>query len=699
VRACPTRILLGVAALLAACTGQPPTVPADDIEAVEAATDQVQADPSPAPSQEPPPPSDGPTPAPAPPPVRPPGTRWCDPIEGSTLPMVLLPPGTFEMGCSDDGADCLENEWPRHQVTRTVPICIGWTEVTRAQWRARLSDDPSVHPDSGMDRPVENMLFHEALAFANAESEAADLRPCYRLTGCEAAPGAGMRCSGVSVRSSTGSVLDCEGFRLPTEAEWEHAAGGGADTVFAGSDSLAEVAWTLDDGTGRPPPVGQKAPNPLGLYDMTGSVWEWTWDCWQYRYPPGPRTDPEGPDCEGGYPHGPRSDSECPDCRGERSSRGGGWTDDASVQRITARSGDPLWHGDDNLGIRLVRSVPTRTTAAKAPAMPTFVASPGPLARGCPDPYDPACVAGYLRLADLLRPGVGDWAALEKETVESLLASERDPPDAASSSGSSPPSPAEFASGLVRRLALDTLLGGGEVQVDLSEHPVPAGAPWRHLELTLQHPRLGAVDAAVRLPAEGDRVPLVLVLPGHLASESFVDDAWTGLGGERLVAGGLGLVMAQPRGADAEDVEGKAAVRLLSAGHSLVAVHAAEAWLIAGAIDHLRDGGRLPAGRTGLLGHSSGAFSGNVLCHLAAGVSDPPIAACVTDAEGAYFKLLHPPDGLWVLDETDPRLRGLADQLARPPAGFPWLSPRPSYGLDDDGDVERVLAFFRSRLR
>jgi formylglycine-generating enzyme required for sulfatase activity len=265
--------------------------------------------------------------------------RWCDPIEGSTIPMIVLPPGEFEMGCPE-GADCLKNEGPVHHVTRTVEACIGWTEITNEQWDDRLPDNPSIHFACGPDCPVEGPLFAEVIAFANAESEAAGLEPCYLLIGCDSAPGSGtMMCERVEVTSESESVLDCEGFRLPTEAEWEHAAGAGGGTLYAGSNDLDEVAWHLGNSNFGPNPVAGLEPNLLGLHDMSGNVWEWTWDCWQYRYDEGPAVDPTGQVCQG-----------------ERSSRGGGWTDIADSHRVTGRSGDPLWHGDDNLGLRLARS-------------------------------------------------------------------------------------------------------------------------------------------------------------------------------------------------------------------------------------------------------------------------------------------------------------------------------------------------------
>jgi hypothetical protein len=327
-----------------------------------------------------------------------------------------------------------------------------------------------------------------------------------------------------------------------------------------------------------------------------------------------------------------------------------------------------------------------------------------------------ACVDDYRELAGLLRPEVQDWDVRDASTLAALRAWSEGGPSAAPEAPWATEwldvpdeiTPAGLAAELRRRLGLDALLEGGEVIVTL--HEVEGGVArssgeerrFRHLELALRHPRLGDFDAAVRLPSTDGPVPLVLVLPGHISGDGFVDETWSGLAGERMVAEGFGLVIARPRGADAEVVETAAALRLVAAGHSLVGVHTAEAWLLASAVEHLRTEGHLPPGKTGLFGHSSGALVGNALCHIAAAVERPPIAACVNDLYGDYFKLLCSGERCWVLNETDPRLRGMRRPLSAP-SSLPTLSPRPLYGLiaedGSDREVERVLAFFGARLR
>jgi len=345
-----------------------------------------------------------------------------------------------------------------------------------------------------------------------------------------------------------------------------------------------------------------------------------------------------------------------------------------------------------------------------------FVKRQGAVERSCPDPYSAECVQGYRSLAQLLRPEVSDWEVRDAETLRALR-SRLEGGGAHESSTfftsdwldvAEGIAPDELRTQLKRRLNLEGLLAGNEVAVALLEREggVAQGAgtecQYRQLELHLSHPRLGDFDAVIRLPRAEGVTPLLLVLPGHLSGDNFVEQAWRDLAGERMVAEGLGVVIARPRGADAEAVETAAALRLLSAGTSLIGAHIAEAWLLAGALTHLRAVGELPPGQTGLFGHSSGALAGNVLCHLASLSSDSRIEACVNDLWGNYFKLLCDGDRCWVLDETDPRLRGLRQPLSSTPS-LPTLSPRPPYGLvAEDGssrEVDRVINFFQTQLR
>jgi formylglycine-generating enzyme required for sulfatase activity len=137
-------------------------------------------------------------------------------------------------------------------------------------WRAVIT--PSLRPNSGMalaswdaSRPATHINWFSALAFANRLSAAESLSECYRLEACEGDVSLGaQKCQRAQL------VGACEGWRLPTEAEWEFFARAGGDGPAAG--------WTVYDRVTAPQPVATRAPNALGIYDAIGNVLEWTWD-------------------------------------------------------------------------------------------------------------------------------------------------------------------------------------------------------------------------------------------------------------------------------------------------------------------------------------------------------------------------------------------------------------------------------------
>ncbi|HCP44574.1 MAG TPA: hypothetical protein DIU15_00840 [Deltaproteobacteria bacterium] len=272
--------------------------------------------------------------------------------ESQGMTRVRICGGTFVMGCTEGQTDCGENEFPVHEVTLTHDFWINQTEVTQAQWEALMPNNPSAFTVCGSNCPVEKVNWYEALAFANAVSEADGLDACFSLTDCnDNVAGEDLECASVAVNSPSGSVYDCTGYRLATEAEWEFAARAGTDLIYAGSDTPDEVAWHQGNSAMAVHEVAALAPNGNGLYDMSGNVGEWVWDwyTWNYYATADPITDPEGPPasatCQGNNP------GAC------RVARGGTWLHNVGLARVSGRYNFEVGIRLNIMGIRLVRTV------------------------------------------------------------------------------------------------------------------------------------------------------------------------------------------------------------------------------------------------------------------------------------------------------------------------------------------------------
>ena len=246
-------------------------------------------------------------------------------------PLVVVEGGTFVMGSDQGEAD----ERPLHEVA-VGSFLMGRTEVTQEQYRRMTGVNPSLFAQ-GADapqRPVERVSWYDAVEYCIRLSAEDGLEPVYTLK--ERTPASGYPIKSTEVTQDRTK----NGYRLPTEAEWEWAARGGIGargTALAGGDNPASVAWT--DGTGGPGPVAAKQPNELGLFDMSGNVWEWCGD-WYGKYPPGTQSDPDGP-TTGILKVG----------------RGGSWHAAAWNARTTARSYDNPGSRGGNIGFRVVRTV------------------------------------------------------------------------------------------------------------------------------------------------------------------------------------------------------------------------------------------------------------------------------------------------------------------------------------------------------
>ena len=181
-------------------------------------------------------------------------------VNGIKYNMVWVNGGTFRMGAtSEQGSDVWNHEKPVHSVTLSG-YYIGKTEVTQALWKAVMGSNPS--EIKGDNLPVENVSWDDCQVF---------IRKLNSLTG--------------------------QNFRLPTEAEWEFACRGGNNSrgyKYSGGNYIDNVAWYLDNSGDKTHPVATKLPNELGIYDMTGNVYEWCSD-WFGPYSSGVQTNPKGP--------------------------------------------------------------------------------------------------------------------------------------------------------------------------------------------------------------------------------------------------------------------------------------------------------------------------------------------------------------------------------------------------------------------
>jgi formylglycine-generating enzyme required for sulfatase activity len=239
------------------------------------------------------------------------GLAWRVRDTATGIEMLLVPNGTFDMGCivGSDSHPCDSWEQPVHQVTLTSPYYLGRFEVTQAQWQQRTGTNPAFFQSPSAQVPARDV----------------GSRPVERVSW-----------------TGTQAFLGTDGLRLPTEAEWEFACRAGTRTPFHNGSTadatLTTIAWCGLNADGQTRAVGGRAPNALGFHDMLGNVWEWVGDRYS-EYTADPQVDPTG------------ADGTAPPII-----RGGSWFSDSRYIRSSMRLADSPTTLFRDVGLRVARS-------------------------------------------------------------------------------------------------------------------------------------------------------------------------------------------------------------------------------------------------------------------------------------------------------------------------------------------------------
>jgi len=249
------------------------------------------------------------------------------------IKLVRIEAGEFLMGTTKDQVDQLmrlfpdskpelfDYEQPAHSVRLSKAFDLGIHEVTQGQYQEVMGENPSWFKGSD-DLPVENVSCLDAVKFCNKLSEREKRTPFYRIDGTKV------------------TVVGGNGYRLPTEAEWEYACRAKSTALYPFGDDagkLGEHAWSVSNSESKTHPVGQKLPNAWGLYDMLGNVWEWCADGYHEKY----------------YASSPSADPPGAPTASARVIRGGSFNFPPRVCRPAVRGRDSPWGRFLSMGFRV----------------------------------------------------------------------------------------------------------------------------------------------------------------------------------------------------------------------------------------------------------------------------------------------------------------------------------------------------------
>jgi formylglycine-generating enzyme required for sulfatase activity len=246
--------------------------------------------------------------------------------------MVRVSGGAFVMGSPAAERGRSSNEGPQRRVT-VSPFYLSVFPVTQAEFLEIMGTNPASFAEANL--PVESVSWFDAIEYCNRRSAAEGLTPAYTI-------------QGTTVTWNRAA----NGYRLPTEAEWEFACRAGTVTPFYSGDSVDSAGWHSGNSGGQPQQVGKKQPNAWGLHDMHGNVLEWCWD-WLGDYPPEPETNPQG--AESGS---------------MRVYRGGSWRFAAHQTRSAFRFGNNPHLRLNFIGFRVARNAEDSETLIQKSVLP-----------------------------------------------------------------------------------------------------------------------------------------------------------------------------------------------------------------------------------------------------------------------------------------------------------------------------------------